>query len=193
MPLTQIEAILDKFLSDKSGWFDKCSFELFTLAPKYRPLLGDAGGPKGVWWATYGWLMQFISCPLFMCNTYRILIVLQLFLLLASDSGVIKQESDFNSDWSSNLHDNYMTRVEWRKHWEEPATAPVLDFGSIPELLNCVVVHNEPIPKVPSLSDEHQSIKSARLMSGTAIKMIFFRPTKKMVGRIIPSQLQPII
>ena len=47
MPLTMIQAIGDKFLSDKSGWFDRRAFEFFDLEPKYRPLLGDASGPKG--------------------------------------------------------------------------------------------------------------------------------------------------
>ena len=47
MPLTMLQAIGDKFLSDKSGWFDRRTFEFFDLEPKYRPLLGDASGPKG--------------------------------------------------------------------------------------------------------------------------------------------------
>ena len=47
MPLTQIEAIGDKFPLDKSGWFNRDSFKFFALTPKYRPLLGDASGPKG--------------------------------------------------------------------------------------------------------------------------------------------------
>jgi hypothetical protein len=47
MPLTQIEAIGDTSVSDKSGWFDRRSFEFFDLASKYRPLLGGASGPKG--------------------------------------------------------------------------------------------------------------------------------------------------
>ena len=48
IPLTQIEVIGDTFLSDKSGWFDRRSFEFFALAPKYLPMLGDASGPKDV-------------------------------------------------------------------------------------------------------------------------------------------------
>ena len=47
MPLIMLQAIGDKFLSDKSGWFDRRTFEFFDLEPKYRPLLGDASGPKG--------------------------------------------------------------------------------------------------------------------------------------------------
>jgi len=47
IPLTVIQAIGDKFLSDKSGWFDRRTFEFFDLEPKYRPMLGDASGPKG--------------------------------------------------------------------------------------------------------------------------------------------------
>jgi hypothetical protein len=47
IPLIMLHAIGDKFLSDKSGWFDRRTFEFFDLNPKYRPLLGDASGPKG--------------------------------------------------------------------------------------------------------------------------------------------------
>jgi hypothetical protein len=47
LPLIMLQAIGDKFLSDKSGWFDRRTFEFFDLEPKYRPLLGDASGPKG--------------------------------------------------------------------------------------------------------------------------------------------------
>ena len=90
-----------------------------------------------------------------MFDTHHILIVLQLFLSLVPDLGVTKQELDFHSDLSSTLHKKYMTRVALRKKQEEPAIAPLLDSGSIPELLNCVVD-----PKVPLRSDEQQSIKS---------------------------------
>ena len=74
-----------------------------------------------------------------MCDTYRILIVLQFFLPLASELDFIEQESDFHSDLSCNLHKNYITRVELRKMREEAATTPALDCDFIPDLLNCVV------------------------------------------------------
>ena len=47
MPLIMIQAIGDKFFFDKSGWFDRRTFESFYLEPKYRPFLGDVSGPKG--------------------------------------------------------------------------------------------------------------------------------------------------
>ena len=72
---------------------------------------------------------------------------------MASDLGITKQESDFHSDLSCNLHKNYMTRVELRKKQEELAAAPVLDSASIPELLNRIV-DKETRPKVSSLPDE---------------------------------------
>ena len=46
-PFTLIQVIGDKFLLDKSGWFDRKIFEFFDLEPKYRLPLGDASGPKG--------------------------------------------------------------------------------------------------------------------------------------------------
>ena len=46
IPMKQIEAIDDKFLADGSGWFNKASFIMVDLKPKYRKLLGDACGPK---------------------------------------------------------------------------------------------------------------------------------------------------
>ena len=104
-----------------------------------------------------------------MFDTHHILIVLQLFLSLAADLSVIKQESSFCSDLSCNVHTNYRIRAELKKKQEEAATAPVLDYGSIPELLDCLV-DNKPMPRVPSLSDEQQSIKSARSVSGTVMK-----------------------
>ena len=91
----------------------------------------------------------------FMCVTYRVPTVLQLILSLASDVCVIKQESDFHSDLSCNLHKNYMTRAELRNKREEVATAPVLDCGLIPELLD-YVVDDKSVPKVPLLSDEQR-------------------------------------
>ena len=45
--LSEIEAIEDKVLANKSGWYDKRSFEHFDLTLNYRLLVGDAGGPKG--------------------------------------------------------------------------------------------------------------------------------------------------
>jgi hypothetical protein len=47
MPLSELEEIGDKFLADKSGWFDKRSFDHFVPAPKDQSLLGDVSKPKG--------------------------------------------------------------------------------------------------------------------------------------------------
>ena len=61
-----------------------------------------------------------------------------------------------------------MTRVGLRKKREEATTAPAMDCGLIPDLLDCVV-DNRPVPKVPMLSN-----KSAPLVSGTAMKNVKF-------------------
>ena len=37
VPPAALAAIGDKFLSDKSGWFDKRAFKFFALEPKYGP------------------------------------------------------------------------------------------------------------------------------------------------------------
>jgi hypothetical protein len=105
-------------------------------------------------------------------------------LLLASDLGFTKQKSDFHSDLSANLHKNYVTRVELRKKREEPPIVPVVESGSIPELLNCVVG-----PEIPSRSDDQQSIKSARLVSGTAMKNEILQSYQDKFGADYP---QPI-
>ena len=78
------------------------------------------------------------------------------------------------------------------KKREEAATNPVLDSGSVPELLDCVV-DIKPVPKFPSLLDEEQSIKSTRLVSGTAMKHDIIQSYQEKLGQIIPSRLQTII
>ena len=48
IPMDQIEAIGDKFLADGSGWFNKASFIMVDLKPKYRKLFGFVIGPEPV-------------------------------------------------------------------------------------------------------------------------------------------------
>ena len=47
IPPTDLLAIGDRFLSDKSGWFDRRSFKYVALVPAYQHLVGYTSGPKG--------------------------------------------------------------------------------------------------------------------------------------------------
>ena len=76
-----------------------------------------------------------------------------MFLPLASDLGFIKQESNFHSDLSSNLHIYYMTRFDERKKIEQATTAPALNCGLIPDLLD-YLVDDKPVPKCLLLLNE---------------------------------------
>ena len=45
IPIDQIEAISDQFLTYGSGWFNTAFFVGINLKPKYKKLLGDANRP----------------------------------------------------------------------------------------------------------------------------------------------------
>ena len=98
-------------------------------------------------------------------------------LTLASDLGFSKQKSDLHSDFTY----NYLARVELRKKQEKPPVVPVVESGSIPELLKCVAD-----PKAPLRVDDQQSTKPARLVSGTAMKNEILRSYQEKFGADCP-------
>ena len=61
-----------------------------------------------------------------------------------SNLGFQKQKSDFHSDLSANLHNNYLSRADLRKKREEPLVVPGVESETIPVVLNSVGVQNVP-------------------------------------------------
>ena len=82
-----------------------------------------------------------------------------------SNLGFQKQKSDFHSDLSANLHNNYVSRADLRKKREESFAVPGVESETIPIVLNSVVDQN-----TPPVRDDQQPIKPTRLVSGTATK-----------------------
>ena len=104
--------------------------------------------------------------------------------LLASDLGFTKQKSDFHSELSANLHNNYLSRADLRKKREESLAVPGVESETIPVVLNSVGDQN-----VPPVEEDQQPSKPARLVSGTAMKNEILQSYQDKFGADYPKPI----
>ena len=102
----------------------------------------------------------------------------------AFNIGFQKQKSDFHSDLSANLHNNYVSRADLKKKREESFAAPGVESVTIPVVVNSV--RNQIVPPV---EDDQQPSKPARLVSGTAMKNEILQSYQDKFGADYPKPI----